>query len=121
MRRGADDPNPPPTSADSTRFETSITYYYCVPGAADTIGDGGGYCGTMANGEKVHEGAAACSPGLLGQQFIIEGDPTGRTYTCTDTGGSVLQDHRDIWFMTSDEGYAWWSALGDRAFIQIVQ
>lgn len=121
IRRGADDPNPPPSSTTSTRFETSITYYYCVPGANPaSIGDGGGYCGNMANGEKVYAGAAACSPGLLGQRFIIEGDPTGRTYTCTDTGGSVLKDHRDIWFMSSDDGYAWWAALGSRAVIEVL-
>ncbi|NIR60396.1 MAG: hypothetical protein GWO02_13195, partial [Gammaproteobacteria bacterium] len=62
----------------------------------------------MANGERVHEGAAACAAGKLGERFRIEGDPTARTYTCTDTGGSVLGDHRDIWFASSDEGYAWW-------------
>ena len=75
----------------------------------------------MANGEVVHEGAAACKPGLLGQRFRIEGDPTGRVYECTDTGGSVLNDHRDIWFMNSADGYEWWITVGDRAFIQIVE
>jgi hypothetical protein len=120
IRRAPDAPKPP-SSVDSTYFETSITYYYCVPGADPrSHGDGGGYCGTMANGQVVFEGAAACRPGLLGQRFRIEGDPTQRVYVCTDTGGSVLQDHRDIWFMNSDDGYAWWSALGDRAFIEIL-
>jgi len=120
LRRGPDAPKPP-SSADSTYFETSITYYYCVPGVDPrSHGDGGGYCGAMANGQQVFDGAAACKPGLLGQRFTIEGDPTGRTYVCADTGGSVLQDHRDIWFMSSDDGYAWWAALGDRAFITIV-
>jgi hypothetical protein len=120
VRRAPDAPRPP-SSADSSYFETSITYYFCVPGQ-DTRGhgDGGGYCGAMANGEQVHDGAAACKPGLMGQRFRIEGDPTGRIYVCTDTGGSVLQDHRDIWFMDSDEGYAWWRAVGPRAFIEIV-
>ncbi|MEX2373361.1 MAG: hypothetical protein WD800_06110 [Dehalococcoidia bacterium] len=122
VRRGPDVAAPPPTSEDSDRFETTITYYYCVPGEnAASIGDGGGYCGTMTNEDRVHEGAAACAPQHLGQRFVIEGDPTGRTYECADTGGSVLQDHRDIWFMTSDEGYAWWLEVGERAFIQIVE
>jgi len=119
--RGPDAPKPP-SSEDSTYFETSITYYYCVPGTDErTHGDGGGYCGGMANGENVHDGAAACKPGLLGQRFRIEGDPTGRTYECTDTGGSVLQDHRDVWFMNSDDGYAWWLEVGERAFIEILE
>ncbi len=121
VRRGPDAPKPP-SSEDSTYFETSITYYYCVPGENEAShGDGGGYCGGMANGEVVHEGAAACKPGLLGQRFRIEGDPTTRTYECMDTGGSVLQDHRDIWFMNSDDGYAWWVEVGDRAFIEILE
>ncbi len=120
VKRGPDAPKPP-SSEDSTYFETSITYYFCVPtGDERTHGDGGGYCGGMANGEVVHEGAAACRPGLIGQRFRIEGDPTGRIYECTDTGGSVLQDHRDIWFMNSADGYEWWLTVGERAFIEIV-
>jgi len=74
----------------------------------------------MANGQTVFDGAAACAPDRLGQRFTIEGDPTARTYTCVDTGGSVLNDHRDIWFMHSDEGYVWWSALGPTAYINIL-
>lgn len=121
VRRGPDAPRPP-SSEDSDYFETSITYYFCVPGDNPrSHGDGGGYCGSMANGQQVHEGAAACKPGLLGQRFRIEGDPTERIYTCTDTGGSVLRDHRDIWFMNSDDGFAWWIEVGDRAFIHIVE
>lgn len=125
IRRGPDAPpgtTPPPSSETSDRFETSITYYFCVPGSNPAgHGDLGGYCGSMANGEQVHDGAAACKPGLLGQRFRIEGDPTARIYTCTDTGGSVLQDHRDIWFMNSDDGYAWWTTVGERAVIEIVR
>lgn len=110
-----------PPSQAGVPFETSITYYYCVPGSNPaSIGDGGGYCGGMANGQTVHDGAAACSPDKLGQRFTIDGDPTGRTYTCEDTGGAVLQDHRDIWFMHSDVGYAWWVQVGDRATITVL-
>ena len=121
VRRGPDAPKPP-SSEDSDYFETSITYYYCVPGTNPlSHGDGGGYCGSMSNGQQVHEGGAACAPRHLGQRFRIEGDPTGREYTCTDGGGSVLQDHRDIWFMNSDAGYAWWTLVGERAFIHIIR
>jgi len=107
--------------AGSASFETTITYYYCVPGSiAASIGDGGGYCGGMANGLTVHDGAAACSADKLGQRFTIEGDPTGRVYTCEDTGGAVLNDHRDIWFMQSDAGYLWWVQVGERAVITVL-
>jgi uncharacterized protein YraI len=119
--RRAPDADPPPDAGSLTRFETTITYYYCVPGSNPAaIGDGGGYCGAMANGQTVFAGAAACASDRLGQRFTIEGDPTLRTYTCTDTGGSVLNEHRDIWFMHSDEGYAWWAALGPTAIINIL-
>ena len=129
VSRAPDDPNQPPPSEEQgdpasvvgVPFETSITYYYCVPGSNPaSIGDGGGYCGGMANGQTVHDGAAACSADKLGQQFTIEGDPTGRTYTCEDTGGAVLNDHRDIWFTHSDEGYAWWVQIGSRANITVL-
>jgi hypothetical protein len=121
LRRGPDAPAPP-SSEDSDYFETSITYYFCVPGDNPAgHGDMGGYCGAMANGEQVHEGAAACAPQHLGQRFMIEGDPTGRVYECTDTGGSVLRDHRDIWFMNSDEGYEWWLTVGEQAYILILR
>jgi 3D (Asp-Asp-Asp) domain-containing protein len=121
VRRGADFAPVEPELERRTRLETTVTYYYCVPGDEPaSIGDGGGYCGTMANGERVHAGAAACAAQHLGQRFRIEGDPTARAYTCSDTGGSVLNDHRDIWFPTSDEGYAWWVTVGARAFIEIL-
>ncbi len=119
--RRAPDADPPPATDSPTRFETTITYYYCVPGSNPAaIGDGGGYCGAMANGQTVFAGAAACALDRLGQRFTIEGDPTTRTYTCSDPGGAVLNDHRDIWFMHSDEGYAWWVQVGDRATITVL-
>ena len=125
ISRAPDDPNAPANSQSAGQpgvpFETSITYYYCVPGSNPAaIGDGGGYCGGMANGQTVHDGAAACSAQNLGQRFTIEGDPTARTYTCEDTGGAVLNDHRDIWFMHGDEGYDWWLQIGARANITVL-
>ena len=70
---------PEPTATaepEGTILEARITYFYCNQGAiAASIGDGGGWCGHMANGEIVHEGAAACSRDNFGQRFRIVGDP----------------------------------------------
>ena len=113
-------PTPTPTPA-GTIVEATITYYYCEQGtAAAGIGDGGGWCGYMAGGEVVHAGAASCAAGFMGQRFRILGDPTDRTYTCKDTGGSVLGQHRDIWFANSDAAYAWFLAVGPTALIEIL-
>ena len=85
--------------ASSNQLVASITYYYCTQGSIPaSIGDGGGWCGSMANGQVVYEGAAACSPQNMGQQFTIVGDPNARTYTCADTGSAVTGEHRDIFF-----------------------
>lgn len=101
--------------------EASLSYYYCNQGTvAVAIGDGGGFCGRMANGEFVHEGAAACARELLGQRFRISGDPNGLTYTCTDTGSAVRGQHRDIWFDNSDDGYRWIVEVGYTAQIEIL-
>ena len=109
----------PPTS--STQLVASITYYYCSQGSIPaSIGDGGGWCGAMANGQVVYEGAAACSPQNMGQQFRIVGDPNARTYTCADTGSAVTGEHRDIFFHNSDDGYEWWLQVGTSATIEIV-
>ena len=98
-----------------------ITYFYCTPGEiARGIGDGGGWCGHMANGEIVHPGAAACARDYLGQRFRIIGDPLDRIYTCKDTGGGVRGEHRDIWFENSDEGRLWLDQVGDSAQIEIL-
>jgi 3D (Asp-Asp-Asp) domain-containing protein len=57
----------------------------------------------------------------IGQQFRIEGDPTGRVYTCNDTGSAVHGLHRDIWFFSSAEGWQWQLSVGPRAVLEIVQ
>lgn len=94
--------------------EVKITYYYCRQGSiAASIGDGGGWCGAMANGEVVHQGAAACDRSRLGERFRIVGDPLGLTYECKDTGGGVHGHHRDIFFDVSDDGYRWVNEVGD--------
>lgn len=92
---------------------TFVTFYACV---------GNGFCGNMANGQRVFAGAAACSNNLpFGTRFIIEGDPSARTYVCLDRGvpGPTWVD---IWFYDVADGWAWQSALGrTRGEIVIVE
>ena len=103
----------------ATLSTVRLTYYYCTRGAiAAAIGDGGGFCGHMANGELVHEGAASCARSLMGERFRVIGDPNDRIYKCTDIGGGVDLGHRDIWFADSDSAYAWWRAVGPTAVIE---
>ena len=97
----------------------TVSFYYCASGSGPA-GDGGAFCGAMRDGTVVYPGAAACDYAYLGQRFRIEGDPTGRIYTCNDTGNAVHGLHRDIWFPTSDEGWSWQGAVGRRVVIQIV-
>ncbi len=103
------------------RITVPLTFYYCedTTGGARS-GDGGGFCGAMRNGAVAHPGAAACDAAYLGQRFIIEGDPTERTYVCADTGGGIHNQHRDIWFLSSSEGWAWQAVVGRSAVIQIL-
>lgn len=102
----------------ATQQTVRLTYYYCTQGAiAAAIGDGGGFCGAMANGELVYEGAASCARSLMGERFRVIGDPHDRIYECTDIGGGVGVGHRDIWFADSDSAYAWWRAIGPTAVI----
>ncbi len=115
---------PEPTATaepEGAIIEARITYFYCNQGEiAAGIGDGGGFCGRMANGETVHEGAAACSRENFGQRFRIIGDPLDLTYTCKDTGGAVHGEQRDIWFDNSDDAVNWAAVVGDRAQIEIL-
>ncbi|MDA0256972.1 MAG: hypothetical protein O3C25_04425, partial [Chloroflexi bacterium] len=99
----------------------TITYYYCHQGANPRgIGDGGGFCGVMASGSVVYDGAAACAREFLGQRFRIAGDPTGRVYTCADTGSAVARENRDVWFADSDAGWEWWQAVGHHAEVEVL-
>ena len=74
----------------------------------------------MANGEIVHEGAAACSRDNFRQRFRIIGDPNGLIYTCTDTGNAVHGEQRDIWFDNSDDGLNWIREVGTTALVEIL-
>lgn len=123
-------PNPAstaPTASATGGYNTvsygpaTITFYYCSSGArSGAVGDGGGFCGYMANGQRVHEGAASCAAAYMGQRFLIVGDPLNRVYTCEDTGGAVTASHRDIWFADSDAGGDWWRAVGQSAEILVI-
>ena len=108
----AAEPPPEPEPEPETTVEVTITYYYCE----GTGGDGGGFCGHMANGEIVHAGAAACARSRLGERFRIVGDPT--VYTCKDTGGAVHGQHRDIWFRYSADAAAWARRMLDGGYFE---
>jgi len=99
----------------------TVSFYYCqLGGKGRHPGDGGNFCGIMRDGSVVYPGAAACAYKYLGQQFRIVGDPTGRIYRCADTGSAVHGVHRDIWFMSSDEGWEWQLEVGQIATIEIL-
>ena len=108
-----------PELAPGDRVVATVSFYYCAAGSGHP-GDGGAWCGAMRDGTVVYPGAAACDYTYLGQQFRIEGDPTGRVYTCNDTGGAVHGLHRDIWFRTNTEGWSWQREVGRSVVIQIV-
>ena len=103
-------PTPTPTPERATepaagaRVDATLTFYVC---SGSPPGFQEGYCGITASGQPVYEGGAACGYAMpLGATFTIEGDPTGRTYTCIDRG---LGPHWwvDIFFWTYAEGRAW--------------
>lgn len=110
-----------PELAPGDRLTVPVSFYYCqVGGEVAAQGDGGGFCGTMRDGSVVYNGAAACDIAYLGQQFRIEGDPLDRIYRCADTGSAVHGQHRDIWFSSSDDGWAWQHSIGQAAVIEVL-
>jgi hypothetical protein len=100
--------------AAGTVLRSRITIYGCV-------GPGGGFCGGMAGGGRVFEGAAACSKDLpLGTKLKIHGDPTGRVYECLDRG-ALPATWVDVYFYNTSDGIAWQGLLGGTmADIEIV-
>lgn len=98
----------------------TVSFYYCEEVAAYSSGDGGGFCGIARDGSRVRSGVAACDLTYLGQRFQIEGDPTGRTYVCADTGSAVRGLHRDIWFMSNRDGWHWQQSVGEQAVINVL-
>jgi hypothetical protein len=97
--------------APGTRLASTVTFYACV---------GNGFCGGTASGLQVAAGHAACSYNLpFGTKFQVEGDPSGRVFTCTDRG-ALSATWVDVWFYDVAEGYAWQSIVGTRSNIVIV-
>jgi len=91
--------------APGTTRRARITIYGCT-------GPGGGFCGHMSSGQQVFEGAAACSSDLpIGTQLTIDGDPTGRTYTCLDRG-MLAATWIDVFFHDTTAGMNWQSQMG---------
>lgn len=84
----------------------TLTFYTCVGDST------GAYCGTMASGQPVHRGAAACGYAWeMGQRFRILRDPNpGTIYTCLDRGGGPNL-WVDLWFYDVTEGRAWRNQL----------
>lgn len=110
-----------PVLAPGDQVTATVSFYYCEAGEQGLHrGDGGNFCGAMRDGTVVYSGAAACAYAYLGQEFRIVGDPTERVYRCADTGSAVHGLHRDIWFMSSDEGWEWQREVGQVATIEIL-
>lgn len=95
-----------------------VTFYYCAGGGA---GDGGGFCGSTADGTPVQLGVAACDRRLMGQHFRVLGDPSGLVFRCADTGGGVHGAVRDMWFPTAAAGGAWIAGVGHHVVIEVLQ
>jgi hypothetical protein len=97
--------------ASGTRIPGArITFYACI---------GSGFCGSMANGQQVFAGAAACSSNMpFGTKFVIAADPS-RVFVCLDRG-ALSPTWVDVWFYDPAEGYAWQSIVGGRGDIVIV-
>lgn len=80
-----------------------MTFYACV---------GDGFCGNMASGAPVFDGAAACSNDLaMGTRFSIVTDPSGRIYQCLDRG-HLAPTWVDVWFYDVASGWPWQAAVG---------
>jgi hypothetical protein len=99
-------------SAGGARISgVNLTFYDCLVQ---------NFCGAMYNGEKVYEGAAACSWNLpIGTRFYIVGDPTGRLYVCKDRG-MLTNTWIDVFFYAPADGYRWQAAVGRYGTIEIV-
>jgi hypothetical protein len=100
-----------PLSALRRFINVNITFYDCLDQ---------GFCGRMANGRKVYEGAAACSYDLpLGTRFYIEDDPTNRIYRCDDRG-LLSRTWVDIFWYSAADGWRWQEAVGRYGTIVVV-
>lgn len=97
----------PTTPVVAGTLKVHLTFYVCQ-GAPP----GQSYCGTMASGNTVYEGAAACGDGMaLGERFRIVGDPTRRTYTCEDRGAGPYW-WVDVFWYDYASGQPWRNQFG---------
>jgi hypothetical protein len=104
-------PPPPPPPLVVAERPARLTFYDCL---------GQDFCGEMANGEIVYQGAAACSYDLdLGTTFTIAGDPTGRIYVCKDRG-LLPNTHVDIFWHNPDDGWEWQAKVGEVGTVAII-
>ncbi len=93
----------PPIAPGTVIPGTRATFYSCL---------NNGFCGTMANGQQVFPGAAACSTNLpFGTRFFLNADPARTVYTCLDRG-ALAATWVDVWFYDSADGWAWQSMIG---------
>jgi hypothetical protein len=92
--------------------DVDITFYDCRVQ---------GFCGHMANGHNVYEGAAACSYDLpLGTRFYIVGDPTNRIYRCDDRG-LLRRTWVDIFWYDPIDGWRWQELVGRWGTIVVLE
>jgi hypothetical protein len=102
----------PPILPGTRISGTRVTFYTCIDS---------GFCGAMASGQQVFDGAAACSNNLpFGTRFVITSDPSQRVYVCLDRG-ALASPWVDIWFYNSADGWSWQSIVGARSDILIVE
>lgn len=112
---------PAPKLVAGDRPIVTLSFYYCEETPGDyPQGDGGGFCGRVRDGSVVRSGVAACDVAYLGQRFRIDGDPTGRSYVCADTGSAVHGLHRDIWFLGNREGWSWQRETGTVVMLEVL-
>jgi hypothetical protein len=128
LAKDAPDPKGASLSGNATRFEDAqafaaealpeeawfpapITFYACE-------GAHGGFCGRMASGRIVYEGAAACGRSYkLGTRLGILGDPTGRVYTCEDRG-LLAPTQVDVFWYKEADGWLWLAQVGTWAQVR---
>ncbi len=118
-------PLPTPTQAPQPadkrtgkKTNAIVTFFYCEQDEGYLKGDGGGYCGYFANGQKVKpelsEKVAACGRRWgFGTRIRI---PEHGTVECVDRG--YLEDNQiDVFFYRNSEG--WNSRIPDIRYSEV--
>lgn len=99
------------------RAPARVTFYYC---SGPAVGDGGGFCGSAADGTPVQLGVASCDRAHLGQKFRVVDDPSGLVFRCADTGGGVFGQMRDMWFPTAADASVWLAGVGHNVTVEVL-